>query len=73
MFKVILKKYYNMSESDDLDIQQLFNFLILIGMVSLMGLHVTRCCDKFKNKENTVYHENVETNNLHTSNQPVMN
>ena len=72
MFKVILKKYYNMSESDNIDIQQLFNFLILIGMVSLMGLHVTRCCDKFKNTENTIYPENIETNNLHTSNQPVM-
>lgn len=62
-----------MSESDNLDIQQLFNFLILIGMVSLLGLHVTRCCDKFKNKENTIYPENVENINLHTSNQPVMN
>jgi hypothetical protein len=62
-----------MSGSDNLDIQQLFNFLILIGMVSLLGLHVTRCCDKFKNKENTIYPENVENIHLHTSNQPVMN
>ena len=66
-----------MSESDNIDFQQLFNFLILIGMVSLIGLHATRCCDKFKNKinnkENTIYPENVEINNLHTSNQPVMN
>ena len=73
MFKVIFKKHYNMSESDNLDIQQLFNFLILIGMVSLLGLPVTRCCVKFKNNENTIYPLNVETNNLHTSNQPVMN
>ena len=40
-----------------------------------MGLHVlTRCCDKFKNKGNTIYDpENVEINNLHMRNQPVMN
>lgn len=63
-----------MSESDEgMNIQQLFNFLILIGMVSLLGLHVTRCCDKFKTKETTIYPENSETNNLHTGNQPVMN
>lgn len=62
-----------MSETDDIDIQQLFNFLILIGMVSLLGLHVTRCCDKFKTDENTIYPDNIEINNLHTSNQPVVN
>jgi len=55
------------------DIQQLFNFLILIGMVSLIGIRITSCCDKFKTDENTIYPENDETNNLHTSNQPVMN
>ena len=42
-------------------------------MVSLMGLHVTRCCDKFKTKENTIYPDNIEITNLHTSNQPVVN
>ena len=64
-----------MSESDEegMNIQQLFNFLILIGMVSLLGLHVTRCCDNFKTKEMTIYPENNENNSLQTGNQPVMN
>jgi len=62
-----------MSETEDLDFQQLFNFLILIGMVSLIGIRLTHCCDKFKTDENTIYPDNIEINNLHTSNQPVVN
>ena len=58
-----------MSESyEELNIQQLFNFLILIGMISLIGLRIKSFCDKFKNEENKINPENVEISNLNTPN-----
>lgn len=58
-----------MSDSDEaINIQQLFNFLILIGMISLIGLRITNLCDKFKNEENKINPENVEISKLNTPN-----
>ena len=58
-----------MSDSgEEINIQQLYNFLILIGMISLIGLRITNCYDKFKNEENKIYPENVQISNLNTIN-----
>ena len=71
-----------MSESEEgiINIQELINYLILSSIVCLIFVnikHIYIFCKSYLKEsyyENTIHPiKDIETNNLHTGNQPVMN